>query len=108
MNLNKDISHKLRPARWTAFRSYASGTGEYRSIISNEKEHQKIFLDDEASQIWAAIEKGISYQSLESLAQRLGLEGELDSFLAELEGLQLLNSDRAEVQTERASPALSS
>jgi MoaA/NifB/PqqE/SkfB family radical SAM enzyme len=105
MNLNKDISRKLRPAHWTAWRSYASGTGEYRSIIANEKDHQKIFLDDEASQIWAAIEKGISYQSLESLAQRLGLEGELDSFLAELEGLQLLNSDSTEVQTERASPA---
>lgn len=97
--------HIVRPARWTAWRSYASGSGEYRSIISNEKEHQKIFLEDEASQIWAAIEKGITYQSLISLAQRLGLEGELDSFLAELEGLQLLSSDRVEEKPERASSA---
>ena len=52
----------LKPAAWTAWRSYVSSTGEAKSIIANEKTHQKVFLDDESSLIWAYIEKGISYQ----------------------------------------------
>lgn len=105
MNPNKDPLRKLKPAPWTAWRSYVSATGERRSIIANEKEHQKIFVEDEASQIWAAIEKGITYEALEQLAGSLGLECELDSFLADLGELQLLAGTQDDPKSQKAAPA---
>jgi len=83
----------LKPAAWTAWRSYVSSTGEAKSIIANEKTHQKVFLDDESSLIWAYIEKGISYQDLMAKAIELNVEDDLDFLIEELDALQLLHKD---------------
>ena len=80
----------LKPAPWTAWRSYLSSNGEAKSIIANEKTHQKIFLEDESSKLWAYIEKGISYLELKQKAADLNLEDDLEFFIEELDSLQLL------------------
>ena len=80
----------IKPSPWTAWRSYLSFDGEAKSIISNEKSHQKVFLDDESSLLWAQIEKGVTYTSLRERAVELGLGDDLDTFLDELYSLELL------------------
>lgn len=86
-----DIDFPLRPAAWTAWRTYVSANGEWRSIISNEKTHKKVFLENEASRIWSIIEKGASRVQLLEESRALELEGELDSFLIELSDLELVS-----------------
>ena len=36
----------LQPAPWTAWRTYKTAAKETRSIIANERDHTKVFLDD--------------------------------------------------------------
>lgn len=91
----------LRPSAWTAWRTYSSASGECRSIIANEKTHRKVFLDDDASRLWGLIEKGISYKDLLVEASNIGVEDELDSFLEELNELELI-SDQISLLTEDA------
>ena len=83
-------SSTIKPSPWTAWRSYLSFDGKAKSIISNEKSHQKVFLDDESSLLWAQIEKGVTYTSLRDRAVELGLGDDLDAFLDELYSLELL------------------
>ncbi len=90
-----DVDHsssdsRMRPAPWTAWRCYESSSGQCRSIISNEKTHQKMFLEDEASQIWASIERQTTYEALLLKAMKLGLQDELHSFIEELRSLELI------------------
>lgn len=87
-----DLNYPLKPAGWIAWRSYVSANGERRSIISNEKTHKKVFLEDEASAIWSFIEKGITRKDLLAEATTLGLSDELESFLGELQELELILS----------------
>jgi MoaA/NifB/PqqE/SkfB family radical SAM enzyme len=97
------VDSTIRPSPWTAWRSYLSSSGEAKSIIANEKNHQKIFLDDESSLLWAQIEKGVKYESLKELAVELGLGDDLDTFLDELYSLELLsNSDDLDLSVKQA------
>jgi MoaA/NifB/PqqE/SkfB family radical SAM enzyme len=80
----------LKPAPWTAWRTYRTAAKEVRSIIANEKDHTKVFLDAESAELWNAIEKGISYQELHDLAKQLDVADELDLLLAEFQDLGLL------------------
>jgi hypothetical protein len=91
----------LKPAIWTAWRSYLSSSGEARTIIANEKNHQKIFLDDESSLLWACIEKGASYKSLKARAVELNVENDLDSFIGELDSLGLLFKNSSDLSDAR-------
>ena len=80
----------LKPAPWTAWRTYKTATKETRSIIANERDHTKVFLDDLSAELWHAIEKGISYQNLYALANELDVVAELDSLLTEFKELGLI------------------
>jgi hypothetical protein len=79
----------LKPAPWTAWRTYRTAAQEVRSIIANEKDHTKVFLDAESAELWNAIEKGISYQELHDLAKQLDVADELELLLAEYQDLGL-------------------
>ena len=80
----------LKPAPWTAWRTYKTASKETRSIIANERDHTKVFLDDLSAELWHEIEKGISYQNLYALATELEVAEELDSLLTEFRELGLL------------------
>ena len=80
----------LKPAPWTAWRTYKTASKETRSIIANERDHTKVFLDDLSAELWHAIEKGISYQNLYALANELEVAEELDGLLTEFKELGLL------------------
>ncbi len=80
----------LKPAPWTAWRTYKTASKETRSIIANERDHTKVFLDDLSAELWHEIEKGISYQNLYALANELEVAEELDGLLTEFKELGLL------------------
>jgi len=95
------VNEKIKPAPWTAWRSYITHSGEAKSIISNEKTHQKIFLEDESSILWSHIEKSISYADLLAVAEEHGTGDELDDFLKELKGHELLDVNDANIKFKR-------
>ena len=80
----------LKPAPWTAWRTYKTASKETRSIIANERDHTKVFLDDLSAELWHEIEKGISYQNLYALATELEVAEELDGLLTEFKELGLI------------------
>ena len=80
----------LTPAPWTAWRTYKTAAKETRSIIANERDHTKVFLDDLSAELWHEIEKGISYQNLYALATELEVAEELDGLLTEFKELGLI------------------
>lgn len=80
----------LQPAPWTAWRTYKTAAKETRSIIANERDHTKVFLDDLSAELWHEIEKGISYQNLYALAEELEVAEELDGLLTEFRELGLI------------------
>jgi len=82
----------LKPAPWTAWRTYKTASKETRSIIANERDHTKVFLDDLTAELWHAIEKGISYKALYALATELEVAEELNDLLTEFQDLGLLTS----------------
>ena len=88
MSFDQDMC--LKPAPWTAWRSYKSASGEAKSIIANEKSHKKIYLDDESSLIWASIEKGVSYKNLYDFATTLNVADQLDELLLDLFDQELI------------------
>lgn len=87
----------LQPAPWTAWRTYKTASKETRSIIANERDHTKVFLDDLSAELWHEIEKGISYQNLYALAEKLDVAEELDDLITEFQDLGLLTNPNSNV-----------
>jgi len=79
----------LKPNPWVAWKTYTTNE-EARSIIANEKRHEKIFLEDVSALLWHEIENGISIDDLKLKASKYDAQNEVDDFLLELEDLELI------------------
>lgn len=75
---------------WIAYRTWESHNGQWLSVITNERNHEILRLDDETSQIWRQIELRSTYADILKLATELEVESSLDEFLEELHGKGLI------------------
>ena len=93
-------TNRIRPAPWIAARSYCVDTPESRSFISNERTHEHLLLTGESSDMWARISDGTDLPGLVAYARGIGLDGELDGFIKDLEEAMLvLNDDADDIAT---------
>lgn len=79
--------------KWLSYRSYRTPS-EYRSILTNERSHETIFLEDESSRVWSLLEDGDT--DITHLTNRVVEEGidvspaELRDFIEQLIDDQML------------------
>jgi MoaA/NifB/PqqE/SkfB family radical SAM enzyme len=80
----------IRRAPWVASRSYALGTDNPRTAISNEKRHEFLVLENESAELWALIERGVERGDLTKRAELLGVADQIEEFLESLLEADLL------------------
>jgi MoaA/NifB/PqqE/SkfB family radical SAM enzyme len=80
----------IQRAAWVASRTYKHKSGESLSAISNARTHQFTTMEAEAALLWQRIEEGISLDKLQQQAGLMGLAGELDTFVSNLDEAQLI------------------
>ena len=80
----------IQRAAWIASRTYKHKSGESLSAISNARTHQFTTMEAEAALLWQRIEEGISLDKLQQRAGLMGLAGELDTFVSNLDKAQLI------------------
>lgn len=79
-----------RPAPWTAWRVYRTGTA-VRCVISDERFHTYTEIVDESAEVWDLVSKGNSIDQILSIMEPAGLAlPDLEDFFAELLELGLL------------------
>ena len=84
----------IQPSPWLAYRTYEH-SGQWRSIILNECDHEMIILEGAASAMWGAIEGGVYSCDLSDLATKHGqAESELVDFIDELAMAGLLACEK--------------
>lgn len=95
--------------KWLSYRSYRTPS-EYRSILTNERSHETVFLEDESSFIWSLLEDGDT--DIKQLANRVVEEcidvsyDELRDFIDQLiDDQMLLDTDKNGSDLERIQKA---
>lgn len=76
--------------KWLAFQTYKFGTKNSKTLISNERTHEFILLEDVSSDLWKIIADTEDYDKVKQWADKNGLTEELDDFIDELRAQDLL------------------
>lgn len=90
MRLTQSALFSIGP--WVSSRTYFT-TDQTRSIIINERSRDLYTLDEESARLWARLESGVTAEDLHAHAIELGVESELDDFMASLSQMDLLVND---------------
>mgnify|MGYP001160801167 FL=1 len=88
-----EISRLIHRAPWAASRTYLHESGESLSVITNARTHQFITMEAEAALLWQRIEEGILLSDLQHRARSMGVAGELDAFVSNLDEAQLITPE---------------
>lgn len=84
-------TQKITLAPWVAWRMYRTAC-ESRCFISNERLRTYLLLTDASAELFDAIAQGSTTAELHLIADNLGVDDELDVFIASLEQELLLNT----------------
>jgi len=87
---------QLTLPKWLAYQTYKYGTEDSRTFISNERIHEYVLLEGLASDLWKVIADTEDYGKVSKWAEEKGLAEELDGFIEELQGQDLLLKDSVE------------
>lgn len=82
---------KIAIPKWISCHTYLFGKEESRTYISNERSHRYVLLDGLASDMWKLLSEEVSEEELFVWAQENGVTDQVDSFLAQLEGEELIS-----------------
>ena len=96
-------SHSI--ASWCSYRTYLNDTDKSKTLISNEKNHEYLLLENESSDLWFFLSQNKSFANLLNYAATRNIDEEsLISFLDELSEAELLVSNNFQNNSLTAEP----
>lgn len=96
---------ELRPAPWMCFRTWRSASGDVLALLGNERDHEIATLDGASAELWSKIEDGTTREDLAAKAASLGVEDEIDDFVAMLQERGFLLEGTVDTTAMRATDA---